>query len=110
MSLKRGTNPKDDNPLLTHIRNKHVTLWALSRILDMQYVTLKKWIKEPAKYLTLRHMLLIAGITNTPVLYIIALINGTLQCNTQKWYEDQNKSIIDLTFLDKIPTNDKPGT
>lgn len=107
MSLKQGTNQKDANPLLTHIRNKGLTLWSLSRVLDMQYQTLKKWIKEPAKYLTYRHMIIIAGMTNTPVLYIIALINGTLQCNTPKWYEDQ---VIDMTFLTKIPSNDKPGT
>lgn len=109
MSLKAGTNQKDANPLLTHIRNKGLTLWALSRILGMQYQTLKKWIKEPAKHLTYQHMVIIAGMTNTPVLYIVALINGTLQCNTPKWYEDQSNN-IDMTFLTKIPPNEQPGT
>lgn len=105
MNDKDGTNWKDSNPLLTHIRNKGVSLWQLARILDMAYPTIKKWIREPAKYLTFKHIVIIAGMTNTPIIYIVALINGTRICYTDKWYNDQMQT-IDLTFLTNIPTND----
>ncbi len=99
----------ESNLLLKHIGQCNVSLTQLAEVLDLNYATCKKWTKQPIKYLTVSHANLIAGITNTPLLYIIGLIYGFNKKNADKWYKDQIES-VNFKFMLNLPTNDKPGT
>lgn len=104
-----GYNPSEDNQLMAYLRSKNVTVFSLVRILGLTYPTVKKWLRDPVERLTLKHYLLLAGVTNTPVLYIIALANGFNHKNSKIWYKDQMQA-IDLSFLTNIPNDVQQGT
>ncbi len=108
MSLKRNKNLYETSHLLKYLSSRGITLFKLAANLNISYVACKKWLLRPQQYLTYSHMVLIAGVTDTPILYIIGLIDGRLYTHVDKWYDEQEHS-ISIKFLkdEQLPTKSK---
>lgn len=105
---KKGYHKKPDRhapPLILFLYSNNISLHRLAEILDIRYPTVLKWVCSPSEYLVLSHMILIAGLTQTPLKVIIGLCLAETKTVAGKWFEDRKPNLQGLIdSIENIPT------
>ena len=96
------------NPFKAFLKANKVSMYSFARLLELSIKTATDFVNRPFDKLTLRHLTLIAGHTNTPIIVILALIRGNNHNKGSAFYEAGNKDLSALSFLTSTPgTNEQ---
>lgn len=85
--------PYEDSPFRTHLRNSKVTTWQIARILEMNYKTAIKYVKQPIKYFTLHDLIMISTLTNIHLLELVNMLVGNTPDKMKHWYKDYKPNL-----------------